>query len=219
MSEELSLSLAKLSAWSIFVPFILAIVFFRRFDWSQKRLAFVILLGAVADVMAMVVVKVFSIYNNLFIFHIYTLIEVILIGLIYRKVLGNVIGEKTINILLVAFSCFAVFSTIFLEPLNMFNAYTRAVESLLMIFFSVTFFYKIMKEVVIQRLEKLPLFWISVGLLIYFSASLFIFIFSNYIMPSIKLSYTFWGIHAILNVLLNLFYIIALSVNSRGAVK
>ncbi|MEM9921823.1 MAG: hypothetical protein AAF990_27210 [Bacteroidota bacterium] len=216
MSREVATFLAQFSVFFVLVPFVIFIVRYKNINRSQKLLGLLLVFSIITEITSFIFGKLEQ--NNLFLFHLYTLAESLLIGVLYRKELKSTVGQKTIDGLLIVFVVFTIFSTVFIEPLDKFNAYVRAVESLLIIFLTIAFFYKIMKEVVIKRLERLPLFWMSVGLLIYFSAGLFIFIFSNYILPSVKLSYTFWGIHAILNIMLNLFYIITLLVSAQKAV-
>ena len=65
------------------------------------------------------------------------------------------------------------------------------------------YFYTVIRELVIIQLEREPLFWISVGLLLYFSGNVFIFVSSNYVIQHSKaLSLKLWDIHAVLYMVL-----------------
>ena len=57
------------------------------------------------------------------------------------------------------------------------------------------------------------MFWVSAGLLLYFSGSMLIFMSSNVILHlSVEMSRRLWAIHALLYTFLNAFYVVALSI-------
>ena len=91
-----------------------------------------------------------------------------------------------------------------------FNTYARPIGNILFIFFAISYYYKLLKDLKVRYLERNPMFWINTGILIYFSGSLFLFIFSNYILKNVQLNILFWAIHAGLNIFIHIFYAIGL---------
>ena len=60
------------------------------------------------------------------------------------------------------------------------------------------------------------MFLVSIGLLLYFSGSILIFLSSNAVLHlSVELSRRVWAIHALLYTFLNCFYVVALSITPQ----
>ncbi|MEL6867188.1 MAG: hypothetical protein AAFP19_22375 [Bacteroidota bacterium] len=211
MDQELARVLALVSTYSILLPSGLCLALILKKQASREQIILGVLL------LCSIVTEGLSIYmgqylglNNLPLLHLFTVVQFFLLAMIYRGNLHPYITNRQIDFLIIGFAVFAIFNSILNESIFQFNPVARAVKSLIVIAFVLTYFYKLLQELKIRRLESLPLFWISTGLLIYFSSNLFVFIFSNYILPSSYLTFTFWGIHAVMSILINLFYTLAL---------
>ena len=84
-----------------------------------------------------------------------------------------------------------------------FNPVQRLVESLLVLALVLVYFFKVLRELVVVRLEREPMFWVSTGLLLYFAGSVFVFVSSNYVLRhSRTLSLRLWAVHAGLYIVL-----------------
>lgn len=144
--------------------------------------------------------------NNLWLIHIYTMLELSFFTWVFRTVLGR---NLTLLILII-FNGLALMGIFIFGDLEKFNPWTSALEALLIILYVLSYFYQTARDIKVEDITRMPLFWLSTGALIYFSSSLFLFIFSNYIFPEVKLSLIFWGIHAMLSILLYIFFFITL---------
>ncbi len=92
----------------------------------------------------------------------------------------------------------------------------RSIESVVVIFMALAYFYKVFQELKVQNLLLEPFFWVSAGLLLFFSGNFLIFIFMNFILLYSKnLNDQIWVIHALMNYMLYITYAIALWVG-RG---
>lgn len=126
--------------------------------------------------------------------------------LIYR----NLLGRRTAYGLIALFCLPAAANSLFIERLATFNIAARSIEAFLLILIALSYFAYLLRAPVIQRLERSPMIWINMGVLIYYSASFFIFIFSKDLVPEQELWFTYYGIHAVFSVILYTFYSIAL---------
>mgnify|MGYP001802098417 CR=1 FL=1 len=90
------------------------------------------------------------------------------------------------------------------------NILNRSISSLLIMFFALNFFLFQLRTMKIVRMEKEPLFWISIGVLFYNAASFFIFLFCKDLETFDELWYTYFGIHSIFSILSYTIYTIAL---------
>lgn len=138
--------------------------------------------------------------SNLFVLPADTLVEFGLLAWLYRRALWPSAVSRWIPAVVVVFSLVALLSYLeHLEPARLyeFNTGQRFAESLLVLGLVLCYFYKVIRELTIVHLEREPLFWVSAGLLLYFSGNIFIFISSNYVIRhSMALSLKLWDVHA-----------------------
>jgi hypothetical protein len=148
---------------------------------------------------------------NLFLAYLDTLLEFGLLAGLYRLVLRPSAVSRWLPAVVVVFSLSSLLP--YLQPTDLlqFNTWQRLAESLLVLGLVLLYFYKIIRELLIVHLTREPLFLVSVGLLLYFSGNVFIFISSNYVLRhSPELGGKLWAIHGLLYMVLNSLYAIAL---------
>lgn len=148
---------------------------------------------------------------NLFLLHIYTIFNFVMMTLIFR----SIIPRKIMYILLFAYCGFASINSIWFEHLQTLNVLSRSISAFIIMFYPLVFFLKTLKEMKARHLELLPLFWISIGALFYNAGSFFIFLFSKDISPHEELWITYFGIHAVFTIFLYIFFAIALWVRPK----
>ena len=198
----------KLAAYSIFIPFFVAIYNRKKLTYPLKYLGYLMYFSALIEIISEIMW--WKEMNNLFLLHIYVIAEFILIGWMYQLYLYKLYNRNIIPILILAFSIFSVINSLFIQSIQTFNTHSRPIGNFIFIIFSISYFYKLLKELKIRYLELNPMFWINTGILIYFSGSLFLFIFSNYLLKNSTQNNLFWTIHAGLNIFINIFYAIGL---------
>ena len=211
MEETLAKSIMSIAPFAIFVPLAFSIRRIRQGSDVQRWLSIVIIVYAIAEFLFFFTGKHLH-QNNLYLTHIVPVVEFALLIWFFRVILS----EKIIKTLIVLFTILSIFNVLFLESLTEFNTIARAVEALILIIVSLMYFYRLLRDLNEQYLERSPLFWIATSILIYFSGSFFIFIYGNYIMPSAKLSLTFWAIHALFSILKYILFTIALWIKPKS---
>ncbi len=215
----MSITLFENLTWAAFIflfaPLVISIFRFKFFNFSQKRLLLLILVTVLVEVISRVLWD--KRMNNLSVYHFYTIIEFLLIVNIYRKELSILFSKLFFTIMGILFTVFAIVNTLFFQDLNTFNSNATTVLGLLVIFFALSYFYALLKEVKYSALENNPMFWVNSGFLIYFSSNLILFFINNNLFKggSNEAGYLIWGLHAIVNIVLTIFYIIALWVNPK----
>ncbi|MEO1259291.1 MAG: hypothetical protein AAFZ15_10870 [Bacteroidota bacterium] len=201
--------LIEFSSYTIALPLLFAFFRIRRSNHVQFHLCLLIFVGAIVELSSYYIIEVLK-ASNLVVLHIYTVIEFGLIVFIFKNELLRYLSVRNIYLLIFGFAIFALFNNLILERQLRIDALVRAVEAILVITMVLVFFYTTLKTLKLKRLEGAPIFWVSSGLLFYFSTSLFIFIYSNYLIESREASYFIWGLHAIMNTVQNICYTIAL---------
>lgn len=205
--------LTDISMYSIGLPVLLGFIRFRYWNSVQRWIAGLVLASLLGEVLVRGMAHLFG--NNLILLHGFTLVQFVLLIFIFEKGLKPLLPQLFFRGLILFFLIFTLTDLLFLNGLQQFNSFSRPLASFIIIFFALSFFYKTLTELKIKHLEQSPLFWISIGCLLYFSGSLFIFIFTNYVRNSNEVLLTLWGIHALFNILLNSSYTIALWVKPR----
>lgn len=208
MDRFLAERLTDFSMYSVIIPTIIVFIKFRFGNDTQKWISVLVLITLLGEVLLNVLVRYYD--NNLPVLHFFTVCQFVLFVLIFEKALIPLFPPVFFKSLIIGFLIFAFFDAFLFNGLKNFNSNSRPLSSFILIFLALSFFYKTLKELKIKYLEKEPVLWLSIGVILYFSGSLFIFIFTNYVRNSNEVLLTLWGIHAIFNIVLNLSYSAAL---------
>lgn len=198
-----------ISTYSILPPLVVGLIFYKKLNTNLKLLNIFLWFCLAIELGSHMLIAYKT--SNLFLSHIYVPVEFIFISWIYQRSLNHYFTVQWLRTICAAFVAFCIFNILFIQSIWELNNYPRALESLIMIIYSLFYFYKIFQEAKIKYLEKEYLFWLSVGVLVYFSGSLFIFIFSNFMIGEEKIyRYYIWEIHGALNILLHITFTIAI---------
>lgn len=211
MDIDFSILLMKASAYSILLPILILLIRVKGLGRHKKLIGALVLVRALTELLSNYIGKILE-RPNLPLLHIYTFIEFGLLAYIIGSTLHPIIRSKQLHWMVGAFTIVAILNGWIGEGFFHFNAYIRALEGLILISLALLYFYKLLKDLKIQRIEREPVFWVSLGVLLYFSGSLFLFLISNVLNQEATktLSMTIWGIHSFLNIMLNIILAIAL---------
>ncbi len=158
--------------------------------------------------------------NNLFIFHIATPLEYTVLALLYRSVLVNGMVKKIITFSIPLFIGLSIVSSIFIQPSTTNNSNTIILASLIIVFLTLFFLREtlLLQQVII--LHRFPMFWISVGILFYYTGSLIIEGMLNYMIThSMELAKRTFMIGYVFKYLLFILFIIGAFVNRKSATE
>ncbi len=163
-------------------------------------------LGIVIEIAAITLKK--SGENNLFLLHIYTLLEFILISVYYLYVNKGKFTTKFTIYLIIGSVLFCA-NTYWLQPLDTFNSYSKSMVQIILIYLSVSHLIRIIRRRINNRPSETI---ISSAVLLYNAGSLFIFMTSNIAMRLMSegLHSGFWIFNAILNLLFQLMILLAI---------
>lgn len=138
--------------------------------------------------------------NNLPILHGYTILEFAVIIWFYKIVLSEKISKKLFTILLASFAVFSGLDSIMIENIYSFNTYSRSIEALVVVLLSTIWFTnRLSKNVSKEFSINNGIDYIIGGFFIYFSGSIVLFSFSNYINNlTYSLALNIWSLHTML---------------------
>ena len=133
-----------------------------------------------------------------------------MLGLVYFFAFDEAFNRHLITWVVGAGILFTVADAMFIEGLRQFNSYSRTVESIILILTALAFFYQLINRLDLTFIDKQPMFWISVGVLIYFSGNVFLFMLQRAMIASGESDFSlYWIIHSCLNIIANFAYSIA----------
>ena len=188
------------------IPFVVAGIRFARLSTPQKWL-FLLLGFTLLSNSASQLLPEFDL-PNLWIFHIYVLVDFALLTLVFRELVPKRLAIGAISL----FTTMGIFLLFWNGGWKGLPSVTMGVEAFWMVFLTFWYFWKVYREMKILRLERQFLFWFGTGNLLYFSGNLLLFIFSNYIIgQSPTLAIQIWMANVVLTFLRILFYTIALA--------
>ena len=172
---------------NILFPLLAALSGFYAFKSLNKPLKFIltmVCIGLCTEILLWVAVKLGS-KNTLSGLHFYVMVEFLFWALFYLYQLEGFIKKKYLLFIIVVFEIICVLNTIFIQELTEFPQ-TRAIEGLIIVFFSVLVYYRIMVEESIEKLILSPVVWINTVVLVYFAGNLF---FNTVFTPLLKQNY------------------------------
>jgi len=153
--------------------------------------------------------------NNLPLFHLFTLIELLFFGWLYQRAFTNVLLKRIVAVLTVLLGIFTVGDSLFLESIWTFNSISATAESVYLIVLSLLLFRQLLLQNEVMFLDRHPLFWLNLGVLLYFAGNLFVFMLQHVIAGSAQKCYVYGIVHSAINILANFLFGIALLCRPR----
>jgi hypothetical protein len=194
---------------------VVGVMRYRQLDAARRYLVWLSLLALLVSGVAIWLAH--SKRPNLFLAPIDAAIELTLLALMYRRTLWPAAVARYLPAVVGVFLLGTALSyqprldTVEFSPVQHF------IESVLVLALVLLYFRrKLRLPMSLAPLEYEPMFWVSAGLLLYFSGNILIFLSSNAVLHlSKEMSRNVWTFHAVLYGFLNGFYVIALSVDPR----
>lgn len=201
------LIVAYFSSASVLIPLVLAILQWRRLPVDIAPFRWLLVACAITELASFGSSQVFSI-PNLYLGDIYMFLQFSLLLYIFSLQFER---KAVFRVLYAALVVFYVINLLLFKNLSI----STAVSSLVLIIVSIIFFYKLLNELKVSDIHRLPILWISFAALFYYSGTLFIFLSRNYL-EGVPDSYIMiWIAHNIINIIKNLLFAFALWQNYR----
>jgi hypothetical protein len=210
MSFEDFKLLDYISTASVLAPLVLGLVRLKQIQPELKLLLVLTGVSLIGDLASLFLhfIKISSNYAG----NTYSLFEFeILLGIFYIAFKKPRLRGVFVTVGFVYFLFFTL-NFFFFQKQNV-NSYSLILSSMTMIVLAVVFFYKLIVDLPALQIHHLPLFWINVAVLIFFSGNLFLFTLSHYLAHTLKADlFLYWSFHNLLTIIRNLFFAIAFSI-------
>ncbi len=190
-----------------------------RFRQLPANLRYLVALVGL-EVLTEVVTYVLHLYHkpNLFINPLFAAGELWLLALVYDKTVRYPDFSRVRPWLAGVFVVYCALDSLLAPEVVRFKPALQLVESVLILGMVALYFRKLLHELRITRLEREPMFWVSVGLVINHLGKSQIYLFSNFLLKhySQQLNSSIWSIHALLLAILYSCYLVALWIRPQN---
>ncbi|MBA4057372.1 MAG: hypothetical protein C0490_21845 [Marivirga sp.] len=193
---------------------VLALVFFRRTGLETKVLILAFVFGPVAY-LSMGALNLKGKQVNIP-QSIDAIIYFCALTVVYYHALGKRYTKSflTIGILFVVV---ALINLLFIQKMDN-NTYTKVIRSIILISYCVFYCYRLMVDLPVQHLHRVPMFWYNSGILIFNAGTLFLFLFTNYLVEVLHNDLLiYWTLHNILHIIQTLVIIFGLWMDLRNS--
>jgi hypothetical protein len=205
MSLAYALNIA--SSASGVLPVLAALYNYKSLDKVLKIAAVFFLVSSLFD-WVLELTKMWT-TNNLPAIHLFTIISIVFFAAIYYHAFFKPVFKTAIIILSAFAMLIVIFNIIFIEGIWEYPSLSITVLSVLLICFSLAYFYQIFNRQEFVHIEKQGLFWINAGVLLYFSINIFLFMLLRKIIASHQQE-GYFMIHIITNIIANILYTVGL---------
>lgn len=192
--------------WSVLLPIICGLFFYSRLATGGRYMLLYTCMGAVFNLLADYFAGEYR--NNMPVFHLYSVFEFTLCALFFRSVFSGTRLSRFFPVAIFSFVVFSVLNIFFIGDIFSFNSYPRTIAAVLIIVFCLIHMYRMLGRNAEQGGGQSSL-TICVGLLLYFSGSLFLFMFSRYLLESRVAIELGWSVHAALVLTMYVFFTVA----------
>ena len=143
-------------------------------------------------------------------YNIYTTLEVVFYLWILLNILQGKLLKKILICCIIIYPAISLIDIYFIQGIEHFHSTSYSLGCLLLVLFSILYFFQLFARPSAIRLTREPSFWICTGLLMFYSISFPLFAFANFMttFPNI-LAKNLQNILIVLNVLLYLLFSIA----------
>jgi len=193
---------------------VLALIFFARFSKSNKWLSvYLILLPFLVLWMNH---DAYQHKNNMYLKHILSHFEIFIFSIYFYFLFEKYIFKRLVIGVFVGYVIFSVFDSIYYESFSIYPSNIGFVYSLIVIFFSLLFFFEIYEKGEVLYIERHPHFWINCAFLLYYSGTLLLGLFSNYLMTRIPLDKFIYlnDFFSVMTIVFNVLVCIGLSIEA-----
>ncbi|MGE0588613.1 MAG: hypothetical protein AB7O48_08570 [Cyclobacteriaceae bacterium] len=145
----------------------------------------------------------------------YQIIELGLLSWMYYLAFDNKMLKSLIKVGVIVLTTAGIINWHFIQKAEI-NSYTYVVDSITLLIVSLYFFFWYTAKSQSKNLERKALFWINTGLVIYLSATLLLFMATDYLIKVLNDNLiAYWTYHNIMAIIANLFFFYGLWIAGR----
>jgi hypothetical protein len=196
---------ANISVISGFAPVLVALYSYRQLDKTLKIASLYFLINFLVDAGMWISLHQWKVRNTMPVLYGFVVVSIVLLGLMYY----NIYAERALKKAVVILSAVSMLITLY-DARNLFIYPSLSITtlSLMLIIFSIIYFYKLLNPLKYIDIEKQGLFWINAGVLFYSSVNIFLFMLLTHIPVNDRPNY--YIINSLTNIIANTLFSVGL---------
>jgi len=191
------MDLEDIYTYIIILPFLVGLKKYKYFNTGLKLLFWFVAYGLVNEIVSDIFVH-YKIYNTMPRRYLYIFTTLPLLGMFYHYSFEGFFRRPWLLFIVILYEICFIINTIFFKGMQEYPATENAISVIIVVFFSILYFHKLMVEARISKLISDPMIWLNTAVLIYFSGSLFFHVMFNvlfeYSREFGRLTYFYFGI-------------------------
>lgn len=204
----------NIAKFSIVIPVIIGFIHFKKLNKPFKIFYFYILFGVLGEITASLLKTYLG--NNLPGLHVYTFFEFAFLISFYFFDFYKTFPVKKYILTVFVFLIIVLLDAFYINSIYEFNTLASSVLNIIMVLFSVLFFYRSLNNVSEKSIFKNPMFWISATVLFYYSTRFVWYLMSNYLIENyLEIAQISNVFHALINIISKITYAYAFIVFSK----
>lgn len=206
--ESLQLTLGYIGFAVAFINGVICFFLIRRNHIEIQYFNYYIILNLIIQVISYIFWEYGK--NNLPFLHLFTLFEFILLSFFYKVILVQERYNRRFISFVLFVSVLIIGNSLLIQGIYSFNSYSKSLEQVIIIVYSILYFFFYPKNLSNDRKLLQSINLINSAILVYFSGSLFIFMFSQIFIDKPDLYRGFWAFNVLLVFLFQLLVFISL---------
>ena len=175
---------------------------------NQRLIVLALVIAALTEILSRVFLSLGI--RNYVIYHFYVPLSYTIYSGCFRSTFRE-LWSRLIKRSIVLIWGLAIANLIWLQGFQELNTNITVLTSTFLVCMCIGLFFKMLNEMLYQRVEKSSMFWINIGLMVYYSSSLLLFAFSGWISElALEFSVGVWILHLFFNFIHYLCFNIAL---------
>ncbi len=214
MTLETYIGIRNISSYSVLLPLALfaVAVYKRKQPSSVWLLGLLLVVSGLADLVSFLVYAHYHVNPNPVV-SVYGLLQFLIVMLIYRTEYTRTVLKRLADVVIFAFTVFAIVNFWFIQGVEAFNSNLFTVSCIVLIVFCVLYFYQIIQELPEPHIERMVMFWVGAGVFFYFGTNLILFVTVDSLIAKADNNFLVsWGLHNGSNMVRNIIFSAALYV-------
>jgi hypothetical protein len=200
------------SIFSVLLPLMAGMILFKKLEINSKLIVVLVTFATVPQLVAFFESE--SNPQKTVFYNLYTLFDSLILAYIFFRNSETKIVRKSIQVIITIQVGIVIWSFGKFGLGDRFRTEFVCLNSILQILWVLTYFYERYVSEKIGSIEKEPMFWFCLGILIYAPTTYFLFVFYDVIRSSKEPQYNdLWDLHHLLNTCMYVLYTVGISIN------
>jgi hypothetical protein len=215
MMEDLFLIIANIAPGVSAIAVIIWLIDFKAKQPVSRLLGLLSFLYAFTHILSLIVINAKGGGAQNYIYSASNIIELALILTIFYRTIDG-LNRGVLGFAFLSFLTFAVTNMFFIQGKKI-NSYSLIFMSIIVLLYSVYYFYWLIQKLPTSQLQRLPLFWVTSAWLIFYSGTLFLFTFIDYVLiTQQERILQYWTLHNILKIIESTMIAVALWIDLQN---